>query len=117
MAALQQPSVAGTRGHTHRAVERFGWGALFIWVGIAVLLQVGWAYGLIGVGVIILCSEVAHVMIGEHRIDWFSAVVGVIFLLGGIWVLFGIQASLVPILCIIAGVALMLSALTGRTAR
>lgn len=117
MATVQQPPITGGRELTHKAVERFGWGVLFIWVGIAVLLQVGWAYGLIGVGVIILCSEIAHIMVGEHRIDWFSTIVGLIFLFGGIWVLFGIEVSLVPILCIVAGAALMLSALTSRRAR
>lgn len=117
MATVQQQPLAGGSVHTHKAVERFGWGVLFIWVGIAVLLQVGWAYGLIGAGLIILCSEIAHVMVGEHRIDWFSTIVGLIFVFGGIWILFGIQVSLVPILCIVAGAALILSALTSRRAR
>ena len=66
---------------------------------------------------LILGSQIAHLMVGEFRLDWFSTIVGLIFLLGGIWALFSIQVGLVPILCIAAGVALMLSALTSRPAR
>lgn len=117
MATVQQPPMIGGREHSHRQLSAVAWGLLFVWVGIAALFNVGWGYGLIGVGVIILASQVAHMVLGEFRIDVFSTVVGLIFLLGGIWALFSIQVGLVPILCIVAGVALMLSALTSRPAR
>jgi hypothetical protein len=117
MATVQQPPIVGGREHSHRQLSAIGWGVLFIWAGIAALFNVGWGYGLIGVGLIILGSQVAHLMVGESRTDWFSTIVGLMFLFGGIWVLFGIQVSLVPILVIVAGVALLLSALTSRPAR
>jgi hypothetical protein len=112
MATIQQRPIGAGREHGHRQLSAIGWGLLFIWVGVAILAQVGWGYGLVGVGVIILASQVAHLAIGGARFD-----VGLIFLLGGIWVLFGIQVGLVPVLCIAAGVALMLSALTSRPVR
>jgi hypothetical protein len=114
MATIQQRPIGAGREHGHRQLSAIGWGLLFIWVGVAILAQVGWGYG---VGVIILASQVAHLAIGGARFDVFSTVVGLIFLLGGIWVLFGIQVGLVPVLCIAAGVALMLSALTSRPVR
>jgi hypothetical protein len=117
MATVQQPPLIGGQEHSHQRLSAIAWGLLFVWVGVAVLLDVGWGYGLLGVGAIILGSQVAHLMVGEFRLDWFSTVVGLIFLLGGIWTLFSIQVGLVPILCIAAGVALMLSALTSRPAR
>lgn len=117
MATVQQKPLIGGREHSHRQLSAVSWGVLFIWVGVATLLNVGWAYGLIGVGVIILGSQVVHLVVGEFRIDWFSTVVGLVFLLGGIWTLFGIQVSLVPILIIAAGIVLLLSALTSRPAR
>ena len=117
MATVQQPPIVGGREQSHRQLTAVAWGLLFVWVGIAALFSVGWGYGLIGVGVIILGSEIAHVMLGEFRFDVFSTIVGLIFLLGGTWTLFGLKVALVPILCIVAGVALMLSALTSRPAR
>lgn len=117
MATVQQPPLTGGREHSHQQLSAIAWGLLFVWVGVAVLFGVGWGYGLLGVGAIILGSQVAHLMVGEFRLDWFSTIVGLIFLLGGIWTLFSIQVGLVPILCIAAGVALMLSALTSRPAR
>lgn len=117
MAITRQTPVVEGREYSHRQLSAISWGVLFVWVGVAVLLNVGWGYGLLGVGVIILASQVAHVLLGEFRIDWFSTIVGLLFALGGIWSLFGIQVGLVPVLCIVAGVALMLSALTSRPAR
>lgn len=117
MATVQQPPIVGGREHGHRQLSAVAWGLLFVWVGVAVLFGVGWGYGLLGVGVIILGTQVAHLMMGEVRLDWFSTIVGLMFVIGGIWVLFSIQVGLVPILSIVAGVALMLSALTSRPAR
>lgn len=117
MATVQQPPFTRGREHSHRQLSGIGWGLLFVWVGTAVLLNVGWGYGLIGVGVIIIGSQIAHHTVGEFRIDWFSTIVGLMLLFGGVWVLFGIQVSLVPILVIVAGIALVLSALTERPAR
>lgn len=117
MATVQQSPIIGGHEYSHRRLSAVGWGLLFVWVGVAVLLNVGWGYGLLGVGVIVLASQVAHLMLREAQLDWFSTIVGLIFLLGGIWTLFSIQVALVPILCIVAGAALMLSALTSRPAR
>lgn len=117
MATVQQPPLGASREQGHRQLSAIGWGLLFVWVGLATLFQVGWGYGLVGVGVIILCSQIAHQVVGGIRLDIFSTIVGLMFLLGGIWELFSIQVGLVPILCIVAGVALMLSALTSRPSR
>ena len=43
-----------------RKLDAAGWGLFFIWMGIAVLADVGWGVGLIGVGMIILGSLVAR---------------------------------------------------------
>ena len=49
---------------------------------------------------------------GGRRAVW--AVVGVLFVLGGVWELLSIRVVLVPILCIVAGVLLIVSALAGK---
>jgi len=73
--------VANRRGLTKK-LEAAGWGLFFIWIGIALLADVGWGVGLLGVGIIILGAQVSRRYL-----------------------------ALVPILCIVAGVALLASAL------
>lgn len=115
MATVPSPSVLD-RDHFNKTLSGVAWGLLFIWVGVATAAQVGWGFGLLGVGVVILGAQVLHVLIGQLRLEWFSTIVGLLFLLGGIWELFSIQVALVPILCIAAGVVLIASALASRTA-
>lgn len=43
-----------------RKLDAVGWGLFFIWIGIAILADVGWGVGLIGVGLIILGGLVAR---------------------------------------------------------
>ena len=43
-----------------RKLDAVGWGLFFIWIGIAVLADMGWGVGLIGVGLIILGALVAR---------------------------------------------------------
>lgn len=114
---VQQPQVGLDRGRSHRQLTAITWGLLFVWVGVAVLFDVGWGYGLLGFGLIILAGEVLHEVIGAYRFDWFSTIVGLMFAIGGIWALFNFQLALVPVLCIAAGIALMVSALTARPSR
>lgn len=114
MSTVQLPHSVSDHEHVNKQVGAIGWGALFIWVGVATLLQVGWGFGLLGVGVIILGAEVAHVVFGRRRLDLFSAVVGLAFLLGGIWELFSFQGGLIPILFIAAGVVFIVSAMATR---
>ncbi len=43
-----------------RKLDALGWGLFFIWMGIAILADVGWGVGLIGIGLIILGGLVAR---------------------------------------------------------
>ncbi len=103
--------VANRRALTKK-LEAAGWGVFFIWIGIALLTDVGWGVGLLGVGIIILGGQVSRRYLALKP-EGFWVVVGVLFVVGGVWELFNVQVSLVPILCIVAGVALLASALGG----
>jgi hypothetical protein len=90
------------------AVATCGLGLFFIWTGIALFAHVGWAMGLLGVGIITLGAQVAR----KHfslKLEGFWAVVGSVFVLGGVWRLLNVQLGLVPILCIVVGFALLVS--------
>lgn len=48
------------RKKMHRKLDTVSCGLFFIWIGIAVLANVGWGIGFIGVGVIIIGSLAAR---------------------------------------------------------
>ncbi len=103
---------ATNRRALNKKLEAAGWGLFFVWIGIALLADVGWGVGLIGVGIIILGAQLSRSYL-SLRLEGFWVVVGFLFVVGGVWELFNVQLALVPILCIVAGVALLASALRG----
>jgi len=92
----EAPISASGKGMGKR-LDAMGWGLFFIWV----------------VAAIIFLGQSARKYYGL-RIEKFWAVIGVLFLLGGIWELFQVQVGLVPILLIVAGCALLLSMFRAR---
>ncbi len=87
----------GDRDLLHK-IDAVGWGVFLIWMGIAFLTNISWGIGLIGVGVIII---------------------GIVFLAWGVVELLSIQygagvlipGGVLPILFIVAGIALVVSGL------
>lgn len=111
----KQPKATSiTKAELEKRLDAAGWGLFFVWVGIALLADVGWGIGLLGVGIITLAEQAARRYFGIG-IDGFWAVVGVLFLAGGLWELAKIEFSMVPILIILAGAAILASALKRRS--
>ncbi len=105
------------QGNTRALVNKLdavGWGLFLIWVGTAFLANVGWAVGLLGVGVIAIGAQLARKYFGI-RIEWFGLMMGIAFVVCGAWELLKIHASipggLAPTLCVVAGIIILLSAL------
>lgn len=89
-------------------LEALGWGLFFIWLGAALLFDVGLAMGLLGVGVITLGIQFARKRY-SIPVEPFWVGIGAIFLVGGAWQLLSIKLPLLPVLLILAGVLLILS--------
>jgi hypothetical protein len=94
-------------------LDGIAWGLFFLWIGIAFLANLGWGMGLLGIGIIIVGGQIARKSIG-FGLEMFWVLVGVLFLLGGIWDLLSVRVSLTPIVCIVAGVLLLGSALLSK---
>ncbi len=90
-------------------LDAVAWGLFFVWAGIALIANFGWGLGLLGVGAIALGAQIARRNFGL-ALEGFWLVVGVLFVLGGVWDLLGVQFSLIPIVLLVAGVALLLGA-------
>ena len=103
----------GHQSTTADRIDKIGWALFFIWVGTGFLLDLGWGLGLFGIGVIILGGQVARKLF-NLRLEGCWVVCGTLFLLGGLWSLFGVTLPLLPILLIAAGIALLISSLTRK---
>jgi hypothetical protein len=96
-----------------KKLDAVGWGLLFIWIGIALFTHIGWGAGLLGVGLIIVGVQATRNPFGL-KLEGFWVVAGLFFVLGGVWELFHIQLDLMPILCIVTGIALLGSGFVGK---
>jgi hypothetical protein len=92
-----------------RRLDAGAWGLFFVWVGIALFAGFSWGTGLVCFGILILAGQFARKYFGL-KIERFWILAGVLFILGGVWELFSIRVGLVPVLCIVVGAALLISA-------
>jgi hypothetical protein len=108
------PIISTQGGHiTAHKLDVFAWSFFFLWIGIALFSNLGWGVGLLGVGIILLGKQATRKYMA-FGFETFGVVCGVLFVLGGVWELLSVRISLVPVVCIAAGVALLLSALFGK---
>jgi hypothetical protein len=103
-----ETSSAAQNGGLAQKLDAAGWGLFFIWVGAALMMDFSWGVGLLGVAVITLIGQAARRFFGL-AIQRFWIVVALLFLVGGIWEQYKVEVDLVPILLIVAGVALLIS--------
>lgn len=93
---------------TEKNLEAAGWGLFFVWIGISFLAGFSFAVGLLGVGIITLGVQLAR-KYSNLKLEGFWIIVGLLFIIGGIWELLKIEVELVPILIIVAGLLLLIS--------
>lgn len=94
-------------------LDALGWALFFIWVGIALLADIGWGWGLLGVATIILGEAVIR-RLWDLNVGGFWILVGLMFLAGGLWELLQVPWPLAPILIIVCGLALAWGAVSGK---
>lgn len=91
-----------------RKLDAVGWGLFLIWIGVVLLARAEASLALLGIGVIIVGVQMARVFLKLNP-EGFWLVVGLLFVVGGIWQLLDAKLPLVPILLIVAGLALLLT--------
>jgi hypothetical protein len=84
----------------------------FIWIGLAVLVQIGWPWSLFGVGLILIGHQAALWRMGE-KMNGFRLVCGAVFLFSAVWGLLGMTWPLVPVLLILIGIGSLWNAVFG----
>ena len=100
--------VTSSEAGSSRSVATAGWGLLLIWIGTALLLRFEWGVGLVGAGTIVLAAQLMRRYLG---LAWetFGIVAGVLLVACGVWSLIDVSIRLFPLLCIGAGIALLVS--------
>jgi hypothetical protein len=78
-----------------RQMDAITWALFLIWIGIAVLANVGWGWALLGMSGILLGGQATLARKAE-KIDVFSVACGLMFLVGGTWVVLGLTWPLAP---------------------
>jgi hypothetical protein len=91
-----------------RKLGSVGWALVFIWIGIAFLASISATVSLLVIGAITLGVQAARKSLGL-LLEGFWIVVGLLFLAGGVWGLLGTDLPLLPILLVVAGVAILVS--------
>jgi len=89
-------------------------GLFFIWLGVAVLAQLGWGWTLIGIGVIALGEQAARYKL-DLKLSTAWTIGGAIFLIGGLWQLIHISFPLAPLLLILLGAAIIWNGFFGKS--
>ncbi len=95
---------------------RVVWGLLLTWTGAVVLLQWGWGVGLAGAGIILLGAQAVRARVGL-KVDGFALALGALFVISGAGSLLRIAIDLFPLVCIAAGITILVSAWTSRARR
>lgn len=100
-----------------RAIHTAVWGVLMIWTGLALLVRIGWAGGLLGAGLILLLAQAARLYV-RVQVDGVGLAAGVVLAVCGVSSMAGVAVDVWPVLFIVAGAALLVSTWTGsRTGR
>jgi len=103
----------GNRREGIKRITTIGWGLFFIWLGFVLMIKAGSGLILLGVGLISLGMQVARKYSGLDS-DGFWIVVGILFVIVGVWEMFEVKMPLMSVFLIVIGGAFLVSTLKGR---
>lgn len=93
-----------------KRLEAASWGVFFLWVGFALLVELPIGVGLIGVGAIALITQVVRKSF-QLPFEGFWVLVGLAFVIGGLWNLYSVQIPFVSVLLLGVGALLLAAAI------
>lgn len=108
MVEVQTPPGGRRPDDLEKKIGAASWALFFIWIGVVFLAAIPPMITLLGIAAIVLGAQGMRTMSGL-KAEPFWVVVGVLFVLWGVWDLLPLDLPLVPILLIVAGAALLAS--------
>ena len=109
----RQEQATASKAALSRRLDTIGWGLFFIWLGFVLMIHAGSGLILLGVGLISLGMQVARKYSGLDS-DGFWIVVGILFVIVGVWEMFEIKMPLMSVFLIVIGGAFLVSTLKGK---
>jgi hypothetical protein len=104
-----------------KSLDTAVWGLLLVWVGFAVLANLGWGAGLLGAGIVGLAAQAVRAAYFGLPAEGIGLVVATLFVVAGAWELLKtylgqapIAGGLMPILSIVVGIVLIVLAFSRK---
>jgi hypothetical protein len=111
----RRPTMARALAHSPR-VDATSWALFFIWIGIAILADIGWGWSLLGISAIVLGTQ-AVVYFNGNKADGFWILCGVMVLAAAVWELFDLTSPLGAVLLVVWGIVMLLNSFFGSARR
>jgi hypothetical protein len=105
----------GVTEHSRR-VDAVSWAVFFIWIGVALLMNIGWAWALLGISAIVLGTQAALHLSGD-KVEVFWIACGAVLLASAIWLMLGLTWPLAPVLLVVLGIVMLGNSLFGGQPR
>ena len=102
-----------TENNLGHKLSSTGWALFFIWIGIAFIAKFTIGIGMLGIGIITLGIQAARKSY-NLKVEGFWLIIGLLFVLGGAGKAFEVKIPIVPIVFILAGLALLYSIFKGK---
>jgi len=93
-----------------KKLDAIWWSLFFIWMGIVMITNAETAVAFLGIGIIMLGVQAARRYF-QLRVEKFWTVVGFLFVGGGLWDTFDLNAPFAAVVLILAGVVILVSTL------
>jgi hypothetical protein len=93
-----------------RKLDAIGWSLLFIWIGIIMITGFETGVALLGIGLIVLGGQAGRKYC-QLKVEKFWTILGLLFLGGGIWSIYDLNAPFAAVVLILAGVLILFTAL------
>jgi hypothetical protein len=93
-----------------KKLDAIWWSLFFIWMGIVMITSAETAVAFLGIGIIMLGVQAARRYF-QLRVEKFWTVVGLLFVAGGLWDMFDLNAPFAAVVLILAGVVILVSVL------
>jgi hypothetical protein len=93
-------------GARAQKIDSAAWALFFIFVGVALLMQVPWGWFLTGVGVVVAGAQIVRWQSGL-KVEPFWVACAAVLIAGGVWDLLALPLPLAPVLLIALGVVLL----------
>jgi hypothetical protein len=106
----------GTNRSNLKRLDSIATALFFIWLGVALLVNIGWSWSLLGIGLIFLGHQLA-VWLSGAKPDGFWIACGIALILGALWEFFGLQWPLAPVLLILLGAGSLLGVVFSSSTR